>query len=398
MDDISTTVLDRQAGVGKRVRSALGFGIGLDSTDRDLPNLVRHLEYRAKYIAMPVGTLGSAVITVFAWDEGSAWLLSAWWALMALYLALRYGAARPERTLARDPGAAEAVTRRVAVGCGISGGLVGALAAIALAQPDPAVHGLTVLIVSVIAALSIMSLHPVMEAWAAFNVSMVALAAAACALADSIPLSMIAAVVLFVAAGSLAFARTLHADLRSRLGQQRRIEQLMRTAEDQARHDPLTGLRNRLWLGEHLAQMAGTQETALVLVDLDGFKQVNDRHGHAVGDAVLRAFAHALATRCRPTDQAARLGGDEFVIVMAGVASHAAADDAVRRVLEAALLSVRLPDGAPCALGASFGVAVVAAGARDAERALAEADAAMYAAKRQRAAPCLEEHLPQLTL
>jgi diguanylate cyclase (GGDEF)-like protein len=386
MDELTAAVFDRPAGAGKRVLSALGFGIELDAADHDLPGLLRHLEYRARYIAMPVGLLGSAILTAFAWSASAAPLLAAWWAVLGAYLALRYGATSPERTVMRDPASAARVARRVAVGCGISGSLQGALAAIAFTQPEPAVHGLAAFVTGVVSALSIVSLHPVMKVWAAFNVTMVMPAAVACALADSVPPSMVAAAVLFLAGGGFAFVRTLHVGLRTRLAQQRRIEQLVSTVEDQARQDPLTGLRNRLWLGEHLAQSAGTQDTALVFIDLDGFKQLNDHHGHAAGDTVLRDFGRALAEHCRPTDLAARLGGDEFVILMAGMGSRAAADAVARRTVEAALAAVTLPRGRPGGLGASFGIGILAVGCRDADAALREADAAMYAAKRSRAA------------
>ncbi|MEU1594507.1 GGDEF domain-containing protein [Streptomyces sp. NPDC005708] len=144
-----------------------------------------------------------------------------------------------------------------------------------------------------------------------------------------------------------------------------------------ARRDPLTGLRTRAgWTAcaEHCIRRH--PRAAVLLVDLDHFKTLNDTHGHAAGDAALVATAERLRGWCGRNGTAGRLGGDEFVAV---VRDLAAADvDA----LTAALHQPLHYDGGPLPLAASVGACVIADLPVPAlTRALAAADAAMYAAK-----------------
>ncbi len=148
----------------------------------------------------------------------------------------------------------------------------------------------------------------------------------------------------------------------------------------QAQHDPLTGLANRTVLGEHLDRGG---PTVLLYLDLDGFKEVNDTHGHDAGDAVLVAVAERLSRAVRAGDLVARLGGDEFVVACPGATSA----DGVR-LAERILREVDLPvpfRGARLGVGASIGIAVHGAGSPEAtpRAALRSADEAMYEAKRR---------------
>jgi diguanylate cyclase (GGDEF)-like protein len=148
--------------------------------------------------------------------------------------------------------------------------------------------------------------------------------------------------------------------------------------------DPLTELLNRRSFERELKRSVayvkryGTS-AALVYLDLDGFKPVNDRHGHAAGDAVLKAVAAALVRHVRASDLVARLGGDEFVVLLWNVNGPAAAAKAA--ALEKAIYSTPVRWGSSTlVVAASAGVALI--GALDAPAdLLARADAAMYARK-----------------
>ncbi|MGH4019550.1 MAG: diguanylate cyclase [Pseudonocardiaceae bacterium] len=149
---------------------------------------------------------------------------------------------------------------------------------------------------------------------------------------------------------------------------------------EQAMSDPLTGLPNRRALDELLRRVLATRSgapCAVALVDLDGFKNVNDRRSHAYGDEVLRAVAGAVRCSLRGEDTVARYGGDEFVVVLPGTPLLAA-----RAALQRAVVAVAaLPPGQGAGVTLSAGVIGAAAG-DTAEQVLARADAAMYRAKR----------------
>ena len=152
-----------------------------------------------------------------------------------------------------------------------------------------------------------------------------------------------------------------------------------------ALHDPLTGLANRTLLLDHLAKALATARrrstrVAVLFCDLDGFKAVNDRCGHAEGDELLRTVARRLERVVRPNDTAARLGGDEFVVVCEDVAGPAEAEAVAVRV-RAALVAPYPLRGCETEVGVSVGVAVSESPDEDPEELLRRADAAMYRAK-----------------
>ena len=159
----------------------------------------------------------------------------------------------------------------------------------------------------------------------------------------------------------------------------------------QATHDQLTGLANRGLLLEGLNAALlvplgdPIRNFALYFIDLDGFKQINDTHGHPAGDEVLRAVAERLRQFVRAGDTVARLGGDEFVVLCLDV-EPSAVPDLGRRVRDA----IRLPlvvGSTTVQVGASIGALAAAdldrQGALDADQVLQSVDVAMYAAKRQ---------------
>ncbi len=149
----------------------------------------------------------------------------------------------------------------------------------------------------------------------------------------------------------------------------------------EAVHDPLTGLANRTLLRDRLEHALAKSErrtgaTAVLFVDLDNFKAINDRYGHSIGDAVLMELGRRLRTAIRPGDTVARFGGDEFVAVCEDV-DEASARMVGGRILEAIGMPVTT-GAAEHWLSASVGIAL---GGRDADALLDNADAAAYCAK-----------------
>ena len=162
-----------------------------------------------------------------------------------------------------------------------------------------------------------------------------------------------------------------------------------RRLADLSEHDPLTGLFNRAGFERLLKSILkqGPESTAVLYIDLDRFKPVNDRHGHAAGDEVLRLFAQRLQRMVRRSDVVARLGGDEFAVVLAGIRDP---DPAVRmadQVVAAAGLPFTVAENLNVEIGASVGIALSAdaqAGdVGDWQTLLARADGMVYEAKAQ---------------
>lgn len=149
-------------------------------------------------------------------------------------------------------------------------------------------------------------------------------------------------------------------------------------------HDPLTGLGNRRFLGERLSlalEWSGREDhhLAVILIDLDEFKLVNDSYGHSHGDAILKTMASRLAATVRSSDIVARLGGDEFVVVARNVGIEPLSV-LLDRLFDAMLEPVQV-GGVTFALRMSMGIALFPEDGRDAETLLRQADSAMYAAK-----------------
>ena len=178
----------------------------------------------------------------------------------------------------------------------------------------------------------------------------------------------------------LAEIERLQASLKA---EQARVKELEATADV----DPLTGVFNRRGFDRELKRsLAYVQRywtrAALVYVDLDGFKPVNDRHGHAAGDAVLRAVAVTLTASVRASDTVARLGGDEFALILWNLSEADAAKKA--HALEAAISESRANvNGDEFSVGGSIGFAMLGP-TDDPAKALADADHAMYARKAAR--------------
>ena len=165
------------------------------------------------------------------------------------------------------------------------------------------------------------------------------------------------------------------------------LRRAFRSAQASATTDPLTGLANRAWLHETLDERLASEQApggkaALLFLDLDGFKHVNDQRGHAVGDALLGDVAARISHSVREQDLVARHGGDEFVIVLDKLDNPAVAHAVAARVIEAIDMPFTV-DGAKLKLGVSIGIAFYPEHGHTGAELLARADYAMYRAKSQ---------------
>lgn len=176
--------------------------------------------------------------------------------------------------------------------------------------------------------------------------------------------------------------------------ERRRMEDAL---QHQALHDPLTNLPNRTLFFDRLhqainsARRQGTQ-VGVVMLDLDGFKSVNDAYGHAAGDEVLKIVASRLSVGMRATDTAARIGGDEFAWILPRVSSR----DSVQRTIHKRLAAAREPiivGAQELRVGITAGIAIYPDDGRDVDTLLRHADLAMYSAKRHGLAVAF--HLPR---
>jgi diguanylate cyclase (GGDEF)-like protein len=177
--------------------------------------------------------------------------------------------------------------------------------------------------------------------------------------------------------GSMALSALTVALLVEDVAARRRSES---TLLHRATHDPLTDLANRALLEQRLAD---GDVGAVVVVDLDGFKEVNDAQGHAAGDAVLVEVARRLQVSCRPCDLVARPGGDEFVVVLSGIVPDAEVD-ALEERFRRALAEPIVGTPVPVSIEASLGRALADRDGAAPASLLLAADAAMYEAKRRR--------------
>jgi diguanylate cyclase (GGDEF)-like protein len=168
-------------------------------------------------------------------------------------------------------------------------------------------------------------------------------------------------------------------------------EERMRRLTEQSRRDPLTGVYNRLQMEDVLEREFATsvalqQPLSIAFIDLDDFKQINDRHGHLVGDQVLRQFAQTLQRMLRSTDLVARYGGEEFLVVLSH-SNEASAARVLQRILdEISRLPMTVVDGQSLFVTFSAGLATHdGAGTRfsNARSLLQAADDALYGAKRE---------------
>ena len=185
------------------------------------------------------------------------------------------------------------------------------------------------------------------------------------------------------------FARHVATSLeRGRLEENlRQVTDLKEQLRHQALHDPLTGLPNRTLFLDRARHAVDTAtrtriHPAVMYIDLDGFKPVNDTFGHEAGDMLLRTVADRLRGCLRPADTAARLGGDEFAILLNGPIDRFGVARVVDRIRTQLDVPVILGEGVVATVGASIGLALGDAETPDADTLVRQSDIAMYVAKR----------------
>ncbi len=166
----------------------------------------------------------------------------------------------------------------------------------------------------------------------------------------------------------------------------RQIHQMYDELDSVANYDDLTGLVNRRTFEEQFDRLIaeaqpGRKRLALLYLDLDGFKEINDTLGHAVGDQVLQAVARQFLDHVRDIDLVGRLGGDEFAIVLSHIPSEGRVREIAQRILEHVCRPQTLEDGLRVKVGTSIGVALYPDHGDDQEQLLRQADRAMYIAK-----------------
>ena len=178
----------------------------------------------------------------------------------------------------------------------------------------------------------------------------------------------------------------------ARIGVARDVTALTQAEEELrflAHHDPLTALTNRSLFNEGLASALHTAQRdntrlALLFLDINDFKGINDVHGHAVGDRVLCVIARRLERCVRESDLVARMGGDEFTVLLTDVQSHEAVSSKVAQILAAMAEPLGAEFGPVKMPSCSVGVAVYPADGTDADTLLSHADSDMYRIKRLR--------------
>lgn len=167
----------------------------------------------------------------------------------------------------------------------------------------------------------------------------------------------------------------------------KQLAELERRLHHQAKHDGLTGIANRRFFNERMEEQFARRHAdghddgcAVLLIDLDDFKRVNDTYGHPVGDELLAVLSQRIASVIRSDDLLARIGGDEFAVALGGAVDHDTICDRARAIIETIRRPVHV-DGVMLTVRSSIGAALAEPNTRSPEDLLRDADAALYRAK-----------------
>ncbi|SDT07161.1 diguanylate cyclase (GGDEF) domain-containing protein [Halopseudomonas xinjiangensis] len=179
------------------------------------------------------------------------------------------------------------------------------------------------------------------------------------------------------------------------------VDHYQRQLQRMAHYDVLTGLPNRVLARDRLDHARGRVirhggYLAVLFIDLDRFKTINDSHGHGIGDAVLRAVADRLRARCREEDTLSRLGGDEFLLILEQLPSADLADQIAAHLLALLERPLMLEDSREVYVGASIGIAIYPGDGEATTELIRNADAAMYRAK-SKGRNTFSHYVPALT-
>jgi diguanylate cyclase (GGDEF)-like protein len=328
------------------------------------------------------GVLAAAVLVALLYGLTSHAVLCGWLALVVVLSVLRY---LESRIFARDPLARtpREWMRRLDAATLVSGMVWGTGALLFLSLGDAAHQMLTVLVLTGVIAAAMTSYGAM---WRCYMVFMLPLALAMewRLLTDRMALHYALAFVNIVYVAVVAYsAYKTDRTIGKVLDITAENAQLTRALQYQATHDPLVDLVNHREFNVRLREVAARKHEpcALVFIDLDRFKEINDRGGHAAGDEALRRVSEILKAHVRASDTAARLGGDEFALLLPGCPGERAEQVARAALAAIAQFVLHWEGGHYFRVGASMGVAWAEPGAADAAALLRVADAACYAAK-----------------
>ncbi len=183
--------------------------------------------------------------------------------------------------------------------------------------------------------------------------------------------------------GSKKSLQSLNDKLNREITVRKQVEERIRYM---ASHDELTGLPNRALFADRLQNAQklaarNTQKLAVLFIDLDGFKAVNDTFGHKAGDRLLQEIAQRLQSAVRESDTVARVGGDEFIVLINAVHGDADATMVASKIIESVGLPVDLGE-TQAKVGCSIGISIFPDHSKETEKLIAYADAAMYDIKK----------------